>query len=61
VSVACVYIDDGLAATGQDWLAAFDVNVVAGVMLLKAARPIMAACGGGAVVATGPDAILRRQ
>jgi NAD(P)-dependent dehydrogenase (short-subunit alcohol dehydrogenase family) len=53
VNVACVYIDDALSASRQDWLAAFDVNVVAGVMLLKAARPIMAARGGGAVVNFG--------
>jgi NAD(P)-dependent dehydrogenase (short-subunit alcohol dehydrogenase family) len=53
VNVACVYIDDALAATRQDWLAALDVNVVAGVMLLKAARPFMVARGGGAVVNFG--------
>ena len=37
----------------QDWLTSFDVNVVGGVMLLKAARPIMAARGGGAIVNFG--------
>ena len=40
-------------ASRQDWLTSFDVNVVGGVMLLKAARPIIAARGGGAVVKFG--------
>ena len=47
VNVACSYVDDALNASRQDWLTSFDVNVVGGVMLLKAARPIMAARGGG--------------
>src|ERR1700691_526191 len=49
VNVACSYVDDALNASRADWLTSFDVNVVGGVMLLKAARPIMAARGGGAV------------
>jgi NAD(P)-dependent dehydrogenase (short-subunit alcohol dehydrogenase family) len=53
VNVACVYVDDALASSRQDWLTAFDVNVVGGVMLLKAARPHMVARGGGAVVNFG--------
>ena len=53
VNVACSYVDDALNASRQDWLTSFDVNVVGGVMLLKAARPIMAARGGGAVVNFG--------
>ena len=53
VNVACSYVDDALNASRQDWLTSFDVNVVGGVMLLKVARPIMAARGGGAVVNFG--------
>jgi NAD(P)-dependent dehydrogenase (short-subunit alcohol dehydrogenase family) len=53
VNVACSYVDDGLKSSRLDWLTSFDVNVVGGVMLLKAARPIMAARGGGAVVNFG--------
>jgi len=53
VNVACSYVDDALNASRQDWLTSFDVNVVGGVMLLKAARPVMAARGGGAVVNFG--------
>jgi NAD(P)-dependent dehydrogenase (short-subunit alcohol dehydrogenase family) len=53
VNVACSYVDDALNASRQDWLTSFDVNVVGGVMLLKAARPIIAARGGGAVVNFG--------
>jgi NAD(P)-dependent dehydrogenase (short-subunit alcohol dehydrogenase family) len=53
VNVACSYVDDALNSSRQDWLTSFDVNVVGGVVLLKAARPIMAARGGGAVVNFG--------
>ena len=53
VNVACSYVDDALNSSRQDWLTSFDVNVVGGVMLLKAAQPIMAARGGGAVVNFG--------
>lgn len=50
VNVTAVYIDGGIEATRADWLAAFDVNVVGGVMLLKRLRETMASRGGGAVV-----------
>lgn len=53
VNVACSYVDDALNASRADWLTSYDINVVGGVMLLKAARPIMAARGGGAVVNFG--------
>ncbi len=53
VNVACSYVDDALNSSRADWLTSFDVNVVGGVMLLQAARPIMAARGGGAVVNFG--------
>lgn len=53
VNVAAVYVDEGIASSRQDWLEAFDVNVVGGVMLLKAVRPHMVRRGGGAVVDIG--------
>jgi NAD(P)-dependent dehydrogenase (short-subunit alcohol dehydrogenase family) len=53
VNLACVYIDDALNATRQDWLDSYNINVVGGVMLLKAARPHMVKRGGGAVVNFG--------
>jgi NAD(P)-dependent dehydrogenase (short-subunit alcohol dehydrogenase family) len=53
VNLACVYIDDALHATRQDWLDSYNVNVVGGVMLLKAVRPHMVKRGGGAVVNFG--------
>jgi NAD(P)-dependent dehydrogenase (short-subunit alcohol dehydrogenase family) len=53
VNVAAVYVDDALEAAREDWLRSYDVNVVGGVMLLKAARPHMLRRGGGAVVNFG--------
>ena len=50
VNVTAVYIDGGAQASRADWLQAFDINVVGGVMLLNKLRPTMAARGGGAVV-----------
>lgn len=53
VNLACVYIDNALASTRQEWLDSYNVNVVGGVMMLKAARPHMVRRGGGAVVNFG--------
>jgi NAD(P)-dependent dehydrogenase (short-subunit alcohol dehydrogenase family) len=53
INLACVYIDDALNASRKDWLDSYNVNVVGGVMLLKAARPHIAKRGGGAVVNFG--------
>lgn len=53
VNLACVYIDDALNASRKDWLDSYNVNVVGGVMLLKAVRPHMVKRGGGAVVNFG--------
>ncbi len=50
VNVACTYVDAGIESTREDWLASYNVNVVGGVMMLKAVRPHMVARGGGAVV-----------
>ena len=49
INLACVYIDDALNATRKDWLDSYDINVVGGVMLLKAARPHLAKRGGAVV------------
>jgi NAD(P)-dependent dehydrogenase (short-subunit alcohol dehydrogenase family) len=53
VNLACVYIDNALEASRKDWLDSYNINVVGGVMMLKAARPHMAKRGGGAVVNFG--------
>jgi NAD(P)-dependent dehydrogenase (short-subunit alcohol dehydrogenase family) len=53
VNLACVYIDDALASTRQNWLDSYNINVVGGVMMLKAVHPHMAKRGGGAVVNFG--------
>jgi NAD(P)-dependent dehydrogenase (short-subunit alcohol dehydrogenase family) len=39
VNVACTYLDNGAETKREDWLKAFDVNVVGSVMLMEAARP----------------------
>jgi len=53
VNLACVYIDDALNSTRQQWLESYNVNVVGGVMMLKAVRPHMSMRGGGCVVNFG--------
>ncbi|MGH9745317.1 MAG: SDR family oxidoreductase [Candidatus Acidiferrales bacterium] len=53
VNLACVYIDNALQSTRQEWLDSYNVNVVGGVMMLKAVRPHMVKRGGGAVVNFG--------
>jgi NAD(P)-dependent dehydrogenase (short-subunit alcohol dehydrogenase family) len=53
INLACVYIDNALESTRQEWLDSYNVNVVGGVMMLKAARPQMVKRGGGAVVNFG--------
>ncbi len=50
INLACVYIDNGIQASRQDWLDSYNINVVGGVMLLKAARPHMVKRSGSAVV-----------
>jgi NAD(P)-dependent dehydrogenase (short-subunit alcohol dehydrogenase family) len=41
ITLACVYIDNALQSTRQEWLDSYNINVVGGVMMLKAARPHM--------------------
>ncbi|WP_432557763.1 SDR family oxidoreductase [Granulicoccus sp. GXG6511] len=50
VNLACTYLDDGAATTRQDWLTAFNVNVVSALQLALAARAKLAASGHGAIV-----------
>jgi NAD(P)-dependent dehydrogenase (short-subunit alcohol dehydrogenase family) len=50
VNLACSYVDDGPESGRADWLESLDVNVVSAVMMARAARPHMAARGGGAIV-----------
>jgi NAD(P)-dependent dehydrogenase (short-subunit alcohol dehydrogenase family) len=53
INLACVYIDNALASSREEWLMSYNVNVVGGVMMLKAARPHMVKRGGGSVVNFG--------
>jgi NAD(P)-dependent dehydrogenase (short-subunit alcohol dehydrogenase family) len=53
VNLACVYIDNALNSTRKDWLDSYNLNVVSGVMMLKAVKPHMSKHGGGAVVNFG--------
>jgi len=50
INLACSYVDEGFASTRSDWLKSYDVNVVGGVMMLRAVHPRMVSRGGGAVV-----------
>lgn len=53
INLACTYLDDALNASRKDWLDSYNINVVGGVMMLKACRPHMVRRGGGAVVNFG--------
>ena len=53
INLACVYIDNAFDSTRQEWLDSYNINVVGGVMMLKAVRPHMVKRGGGAVVNFG--------
>lgn len=50
VNLAAVYLDEGAATTRQDWLTAFDVNLVSAVRLAEECRPALKASGHGAIV-----------
>lgn len=50
VNLACSYVDQGLASTRAEWLAALDVNLVSMAMFIQAVRPHLVKAGGGAVV-----------
>jgi hypothetical protein len=53
VNLAAVYIDNALASTRQEWLDSYNINLVAGAIMLKAVHPHMKKRGGGAVVNFG--------
>ncbi len=53
VNLAAVYIDNALNSTRQEWIDSYNINVVGGVMMLKAVYPHMKKRGGGAVVNFG--------
>jgi NAD(P)-dependent dehydrogenase (short-subunit alcohol dehydrogenase family) len=53
VNLACVYIDNALESTREEWLASYNINVIGAVMMLKAVRAHMLERGGGAVVNFG--------
>jgi len=53
VNLASVYIDNALSSTRQEWLDSYNINVVAGAIMLKAVHPHMKKRGGGAVVNFG--------
>jgi NAD(P)-dependent dehydrogenase (short-subunit alcohol dehydrogenase family) len=49
VNVACTYLDNGADTVREDWLKAFDINIVGSVMLMQAARPHLAKNRGAIV------------
>lgn len=53
VNLAASYLDEGVASGREDWLRALDVNVVGGVMMLRAALPHLRASEHAAVVNFG--------
>lgn len=52
VNLACSYLDDGFASSRDDWLESLNVNVVAAVMVTKAAHPHLRARHGTVVNVT---------
>jgi NAD(P)-dependent dehydrogenase (short-subunit alcohol dehydrogenase family) len=53
VNLACSYVDDGLDSGRDEWVEACNVNLVGGVMMVRAVRPRLVAAGGGAIVNFG--------
>ena len=50
INSACTYADRGEAATREEWLDAYNVNVFGHVMLLQLARPYLARSANASVV-----------
>lgn len=50
VNNACLYLDEGLASSREQWLKSWNVNVVGGAMLVQHARGLLRAAGGASVV-----------
>ena len=46
VNCACSYLDNGLATSRVDWLAALDVNIVGPAILMQKALPLLTKPGG---------------
>src|SRR5690625_4174322 len=53
VNLACTYVDDGFDSPRGDWAEACNVNLISGIMMLRAVHPHMVSRGGGAVVNFG--------
>lgn len=49
INVACTYLDNGVESTREEWLEAFNTNVVGSVILMQAARPHLAKTKGAIV------------
>jgi NAD(P)-dependent dehydrogenase (short-subunit alcohol dehydrogenase family) len=49
VNLACSYVDSGPDSSREEWLESYDVNVAGAAMMLRAARPHLAARGGAVV------------
>jgi len=50
VNAAATYLDNGLETTRSDWLEAFNINLVSGVLLTSKVAPHMADRGGGSII-----------
>ena len=50
VNLAASYLDEGIESSREDWLTSLNVNLVGGVMMLKAVLPHLRRRGRGAVV-----------
>lgn len=53
VNLACTYVDEGFDSARNDWLTTCNVNLIGGVMMLRAVQPHMVKRGGGSVVNFG--------
>lgn len=49
VNLACSYVDRGFESTRDEWLLSYNINLVGGVMLVKAAYPYLKRRGGAVV------------
>ena len=61
VNVACTYLDNGAASSREEWLSAFNINVVGAMIFAQKAAVEMQKRGGGAVVNFGSIAAKRAQ
>lgn len=50
VNVACAYVDRGVDSPRADWILGMDVNLIGGVMMVRAALPYLRASPRAAVV-----------